>query len=184
MITSKLAHYRRRKGLSQEQLAAVSGVSARTIQRIESGKVEAHPATLKMLADSLEVKTEELTIQEQMLPLSETKNEDKVKVIFHVLGLIGLFFPIFNSILPGIFWFLKKDESQTYDLEGKRVVNFQITMSVLFVPLVFLMVYVFSVGFPLVVMVYFYTLSMGVVNIFRAVNKQETHYPFTYQFLK
>lgn len=37
MMTSKLAHYRRIKGLSQEQLAAVSGVSARTIQRIDAG---------------------------------------------------------------------------------------------------------------------------------------------------
>ncbi|MDH6250345.1 transcriptional regulator with XRE-family HTH domain [Chryseobacterium sp. H1D6B] len=184
MITSKLAHYRRKKGLSQEQLAAASGVSTRTIQRIESGKVEAHPATLKMLADSLELETEELTVKEQVLFPSETKSADKIKLIFPVLALIGLFFPIFNIILPGLFWFFKKDKSRVYDLEGKLAVNFQITMSIVFVPSVLLMIFVFSVGFPLVLIVYFYTLSMCLVNIFRAVNKGETYYPLTYTFLR
>jgi len=133
-MTSKLANYRRIKGLSQQQLADVSGVSARTIQRIESGKVEAHPATLKMLADALEVETEELTVNEQLPVSPEFKNGDKVKPVFHILALIGLFFPVFNIILPGIFWFFKKDESQDYDFEGKSTINFQITMSLLFIP--------------------------------------------------
>lgn len=158
MMTSKLAHYRRKKGLSQEQLSVVSGVSARTIQRIESGKVEAHPATLKMLA--------------------------RVKPIFHILALIGLCFPIFNIILPLLFWFLKKDESPAYDLEGKLVVNFQITISIVFVPAIIFMIFVFSVGFPLVIIIYLYALIMCLINIFRTINKQESRYPLTCQFLK
>ena len=81
-MTSKLAHYRRNKGLSQQQLADVSGVSARTIQRIESGKVEAHPATLKMLADSLEIGTEELIVNDQLPKSPEIRNEDKIKPLF------------------------------------------------------------------------------------------------------
>jgi uncharacterized Tic20 family protein/DNA-binding Xre family transcriptional regulator len=184
MMTSKLAHYRRKKGLSQEQLAVVSGVSARTIQRIESGKVEAHPATLKMLADALEMKSEELTVKEEVLLPSETNNENKVKPIFHILALIGLCFPIFNIILPLLFWFLKKDESPAYDLEGTLVVNFQITISIVFVPAIIFMIFVFSVGFPLVLIIYFYALIMCLINIFGTINKQESRYPLTCQFLK
>jgi len=183
-MTSKLANYRRIKGLSQQQLADVSGVSARTIQRIESGKVEAHPATLKMLADALEVETEELTVNEQLPVSPEFKNGDKVKPVFHILALIGLFFPVFNIILPGIFWFFKKDESQDYDFEGKSTINFQITMSLLFIPSVLLMIFVFSVGFPLVLIIYFYTLVMCVINIFRSINKKDSFYPLAYRFLK
>lgn len=183
-MTSKLANYRRIKGLSQQQLADVSGVSARTIQRIENGKVEAHPATLKMLADALEVETEELTVNEQLPESPEIKNGDKVKPVFHILALIGLFFPVFNIILPGLFWFFKKDESPDYDLEGKSTVNFQITMSLLFIPSVLLMIFVFSVGFPLVLIIYFYTLVMCVINIFRSIDKKDSFYPLAYRFLK
>lgn len=186
MMTSKLAHYRRKTGLSQEQLAAVSGVSVRTIQRIESGKVEAHPATLKMLADALKVQTQELTVNEQIQfsTKTKTKNEDKTKPLFHMFALIGLFFPVFNIILPALFWFFKKDESAVYDLEGKSVVNFQITMSLVLVPSVILMVFIFPVGFPLLVVVYFYTFFMSVVNVFRSINKRTTYYPLTCRFLK
>lgn len=183
-MTSRLAHYRRSKGLSQQQLADVSGVSARTIQRIESGKVEAHPATLKMLAEALEVETEELTVNEKLPESQEIKNGDQVKPIFHMLALIGLLFPVFNIILPGLFWFFKKNESQAYDFEGKLTVNFQITMSLLFIPAVILMIFVFSVGFPLVLIIYFYTLVMCVINIFRSINKKDSFYPLTYRFLR
>ncbi|MFC3158018.1 Uncharacterized conserved protein, Tic20 family [Chryseobacterium arachidis] len=183
-MNSKLAEYRRNKGLSQQQLADVSGVSARTIQRIESGKAEAHPATLKMIADALEIETEELTISRQLPESAEIKDVDKLTPIFHLLALIGLFFPVFNIILPLVFWFLKKDESRTYDLEGKSVINFQITLSLLFIPLIILMVFVFSVGFPLLLIVYLYAFVMCVINIFRSINKRSRLYPLNYQFLK
>lgn len=183
-MTSKLANYRRIKGLSQQQLADISGVSAKTIQRIESGKVEAHPATLKMLADALEVETEELKVNEQLPESPEIKNGDKIKPVFHILALIGLFFPVFNIILPGVFWLFKKDESPDYDLEGKSTVNFQITMSLLFIPSVLLMIFVFSIGFSLVLIIYFYTLVMCVINIFRSINKKNSSYPLAYRFLK
>ncbi|UWX61277.1 helix-turn-helix domain-containing protein [Chryseobacterium oranimense] len=183
-MNSKLADYRRKKGLSQQQLADVSGVSIRTIQRIETGKVEAHPSTLKMLADALEVDTEKLTINETLSESPEIKNGDKIKPVFHMLALIGLFFPVFNIILPGLLWFFKKDESQAYDLEGKSVINFQITMSLLFIPAVLLMIFVFSVGFPLMLIIYLYTLVMCIINVFRSINKKDSFYPLTYLFLK
>jgi len=183
-MISKLADYRRKKGISQQQLADFSGVSARTIQRIESGKVEAHPATLKMLADALEIDTEELAVGQQLSQTTDIKSLDKIKPVFHMLALIGLFLPVFNIILPVIFWFIKKDESHTYDQEGKLVVNFQISMSILFIPAVVLMIFVFFIGFPLVLIIYFYAFVMCIINIFRSINKRESSYPLTYRFLR
>ena len=183
-MTSKLAHSRRNKGLSQQQLADVSGVSTRTIQRIESGKVEAHPATLKILADALEVKTDELVVNKPLTESPEITNADKTEPVFHMLALIGLFCPIFNIVLPGLFWFLKKDKSPAHDLEGKSVVNFQITISLLLISSVLVMIFEFSVGFPLVLIIYLYAFLICIINIFRSINKRVRFYPLSYRFLR
>ena len=68
-----LKHRRLAKNWSQEQLAAISGVSSRTIQRIENG---AKPGmeTLKALAAGLEVSVAEL--QEDK---TETKKSTETK---------------------------------------------------------------------------------------------------------
>jgi uncharacterized Tic20 family protein len=183
MPISALAACRRKKGLSQDQLAAISGVSARTIQRIEKGTVEAHPATLKMLADCLEVGVEDLVEQEPASTPSTVK-ASKVPVLLHGLALFGLFLPILNIILPAVLWVLKRDESDESDLQGKQVINFQLTMTLAFIPAIFLLIFFFPVGFPLVILIYFFTLVMCLVNLFRSANQQPVRYPLTYTFLK
>lgn len=182
MPVSKLASYRRKKGLSQEQLSELSGVSTRTIQRIEKGTVEAHLATLKLLADAMNVETELLLGEEPTSHADEKAN--KWVPMFHGLALIGLFFPILNIVLPGFLWWIKKDESSAYDRLGKQVVNFQLTMSFAFVPAIALMVFFFPVGFPLVVLIYFYTVVMCIINLFRSINQQTVRYPLAFAFLK
>lgn len=184
MPISKLASYRSKKGLSQEQLANLSGVSARTIQRIEKGTVAAHPATLKLLADCLDIDTEVLLEKEPPTASPINEQEKKIIPLFHALGLFGLFFPILNIILPGVFWFFKKDELSEYDRHGKLVINFQLTMSFAFVPAIALLIFYFPVGFPLVLLIYFYTVVMCLINLFRSINQQPVRYPLTYHFLK
>lgn len=184
MPTSKLAEYRRKKGLSQEQLAELSGVSARTIQRIEKGTVEAHPATLKMLADGLEVDTALLLEEEPVVVDKTTAKTNKITPLFHALALVGLFFPILNIILPAVLWWLKKDESAECDRQGKQVVNFQLTMSFAFVPAVLLLVFFFPLGFPLTLLIYLYTLAMCLINLFKSINQQPVRYPLAFAFLR
>ena len=64
MANNKLAQgtkeLRKRKGLSQEQLAKNSGLSLRTIQRVENGETEPTGETLKRISSSLDVATNEL----------------------------------------------------------------------------------------------------------------------------
>ena len=50
-----LKELRRRKGLSQKDLAEVSGIGQDTISGIESGRHEARPSTLRKLAEALDV---------------------------------------------------------------------------------------------------------------------------------
>jgi transcriptional regulator with XRE-family HTH domain len=57
---ARLRAIRIKKGFSQEQLATKSGYGVRTIRRIELGRHQPQPRTLKDLADALGVDSEEL----------------------------------------------------------------------------------------------------------------------------
>ena len=60
----KLARIRKEKGLSQEKLSEVSGVSRVTIARFETGVSSPKLQTLKRLADALKVPIDELIDRE------------------------------------------------------------------------------------------------------------------------
>jgi len=73
---------RLRKGWSQEQLARHSGLSTRTIQRIESGQ-KAGLESLKSLAAVFETSISEL-IQEQTMTTHKTPNRPAVPMIHRI----------------------------------------------------------------------------------------------------
>ncbi|MDJ1505614.1 helix-turn-helix transcriptional regulator [Xanthocytophaga agilis] len=56
----KISNARKSKGLTQEELSALTKVTARTIQRIESGESTPRNYTLKAIATALEIPYEEL----------------------------------------------------------------------------------------------------------------------------
>ncbi len=55
-----LAAHRRRRGLTQRQLAALAGVAHTTVQQLESLKRGCYPQSLRKLASALGVAPEEL----------------------------------------------------------------------------------------------------------------------------
>jgi transcriptional regulator with XRE-family HTH domain len=55
-----LAAHRRRRGLTQRQLAELAGVAHTTVQQLESLRRGAYPQTLRKLASALGVAPEEL----------------------------------------------------------------------------------------------------------------------------
>ena len=62
--TARLAEVRQAHGMTQEQLAAVSGVHRVTIARIETGASSPNVDTLKQLADALGVLVDDLIDKE------------------------------------------------------------------------------------------------------------------------
>ncbi|HEY0677368.1 MAG TPA: helix-turn-helix transcriptional regulator [Chitinophagaceae bacterium] len=91
-IHETIASARRKKGLTQEELADLTSVTVRTIQRIESGESLPRKFTLKAIGAALDIPFEELnsshTAQNKsLLPVAATGSQDDTR---HFLELICL----------------------------------------------------------------------------------------------
>lgn len=124
---SNIKELREQKGISQEKLSEDSGVSLRTIQRIENGECTPRESTLINIAESLNVTTDYLIYNplEVITEYDETKKKTPKKKFkfawyrlgFFILGassgvFLGLYcitadiFPEVNEALVGVFMFL------------------------------------------------------------------------------
>ena len=59
-LGNRILEIRKRKGLSQEELAEMAGISLRTLQRIEKGETEPRGYTLKSICQALGTDVEEV----------------------------------------------------------------------------------------------------------------------------
>ena len=83
-----------KKGMTQEDLAEKTELSARTIQRIENGEVDPRAYTLQMIAKALDVDfsifTEDESNEDEAL---DVDNERNWLALLHLSGILPLFFP-------------------------------------------------------------------------------------------
>lgn len=123
---TKISIERKNKGFSQEMLAENSGVSLRTIQRIENSSSKPRPYTLKVIADALNMDIADLVEVQNVSSKSITENNSLGKVnLMNSSALLGLIIPLFNIIVPGIIWKLH-NKNQFVREKGKRIMSFQI----------------------------------------------------------
>lgn len=199
--TFDLARIRQEKGLTQQELAEQSGLSSRTIQRIEKGEVIPYGDSIRKLAGALGLSvtalyssspplqniatTGSLTPGDQSGAMDQTNEaETRLLSFFHFLPLAGIIFPLSNLLLPLLLWINYKDRNRLYDYHGRLAINFQLTMSLLLLLAVVLLVLYFPVGFPLLILAYLYTFVSCIVNGIRALNKQVPRYFAAIPFLK
>lgn len=123
---SKLTEYREKQNLTQEELAKKSGISVRTIQRIESG-IEPKGYTLRALAKSLNIKENEL-IKTNIL---NKKSNSKVINLINLSSLLVVFIPIANFVLPLIITLIKKQLNSL----TRQIITIQILWSVIMISL-------------------------------------------------
>jgi uncharacterized Tic20 family protein/DNA-binding XRE family transcriptional regulator len=191
----KVAELRQLKGLTQEELAERCEVSARTVQRIESGEVDPRAYTLRCLGRELEFDFEGRAVG----------NESSWLVVLHLSSVLCL------VIVPLLIWSWKKNQSQAIESQARKALNFQITMAlVLFSGLLivlvmpaaliflghggglsepgghmsFMMVLATVVGpIPMVLVALFCTFQ-GVVNAVRALADRPVHYLLSIPFVR
>ncbi|KOY84325.1 DNA-binding protein [bacterium 336/3] len=114
---SKLKKIREKLNLTQEELSDKSGISVRTIQRIESG-IEPKGQTLKILAKTLGVKEEELL---EKTEVEIEINSTLIKII-NLSSLPFIVFPPANIMIPLLIMFVKKQ----FNPLAKQIVSVQI----------------------------------------------------------
>jgi transcriptional regulator with XRE-family HTH domain len=183
----KVAELRQQKGWTQEKLAEYCEVTTRTIQRIESGEVVPRAFTRNSLSNVLEFDLNE----------DQTGAENLWLMALHISSCIPIIFP------PLLIWSWKKNQSYKIDRQGREVLNFQITMSLLlflgiavcvFLPvpiLMFVMRDIDTSNSPLVLlpMIPFVTIGpftayQGIANAFRALADKPVRYRLSIPFVK
>ena len=142
-MQSKVKLLREQKNLTQTELAEKSGLSLRTIQRIESGQ-SLKGFTLKAIAQTLETEPENLFSQEE-----KDIQIDRAKLI-NFSALAGLIIPFGGIIFPAILTYRTQD-SVNREL-GKSVIGVQIILAFVISVLLILTPFIqhwFSIRFPL-----------------------------------
>ena len=119
-LAKRIKALRNRKGYSQEELSEKSGLSLRTIQRIENGETEPRGDSLKRIAVAFEVSSDEI--------LDWTVQKDKGFLTnLNLSALSFILFPLLGILVPLIIWISKKDKIQDINQVAKDILNFQIT---------------------------------------------------------
>lgn len=62
-----------------------------------------------------------------------TNNERDTAMFLHLSTFCGFIFPIVGLIVPIIIWFMKKEESEYINLQGKILFNSWITYTIFFI---------------------------------------------------
>ena len=158
---------RLKKGITQEELAARTELSVRTIQRIESGEVDPRAYTLQAIAEALEVDFE--TFAESEISKDET---DKWIPLLHLSGLLLMIIP------PIILWIWKRDKVKAMKPHADNVINYQFSMNLYLLPFVFMKAY------PVVIIIAVYSQVIIIMNTIKVARGNAYKYPFSIRFLR
>ncbi|AZA73228.1 helix-turn-helix domain-containing protein [Chryseobacterium indoltheticum] len=149
---SELKKIREKRNLTQEELAEKSGISVRTIQRIEAGTTP-KGYTLKTLAESLEVSENDLltseTIKEEIVidEVIDTTEENHSLFNSGLIKIINLsslpfaWLPIANFLLPLLIMFFTKEKSPIV----KQIISLQIFLAIIS-PIIFMLIALLKLG--------------------------------------
>lgn len=173
-FAEQLTYQRKLKGLSQEQLAEKTKVTVRTIQRIEKGDVAPHLKTVKLLAVALDLDVDDL------LQLDNPREENtQIKWLFliHTSPFIGFVLPLLNILLPLFLWIHKREDNPLYDSHGRAVINYQITITLLYALAFFALVSIQGFGFLFFISVIPLNVAVMLANVIAVLKLQKCFYP-------
>ncbi|MFK8036914.1 MAG: helix-turn-helix domain-containing protein [Crocinitomicaceae bacterium] len=177
---SKLTKYREKLNLTQEELADKSGVSVRTIQRIEAGaKLKGH--SLNVLAKALDVSNEQLTEEKD-----ESSINFKLTKLINLSSLPFVIIPLVNIAIPLLIMYYKKE----FNSITKQIVSVQILWTILSVVLFLLSPFIsriFSLENKLTLIVLIVSILINIFIILRNTisldKKRELYIKLNFSFL-
>lgn len=165
-LAKKIKNLRKEKGITEVELAIRCGIKEDVLRKIENDQKIPSPKVLQLLSQELEYQFE----------LDDDSNAYFWLVTLHLSNFFC------SVIIPLIIWLWKKENNHELDVQGKDVINFQISMVIYFIAsaiLVFVwigMIFLFILGWYLTI--------ITIVNTIKVVNGKEYSYPFSIKFLK
>jgi len=179
LLGLRIKELRKQKGMSQELLAEDSGLSLRTIQRIENGETNPTGESLKRLSNALNINPDEL--------IDWSIKEDKRYLTFlNLSALTFLFFPLLGILIPFILWTSRKGKIKNINRLGKDLINFEITWTLLLFLIPFLWFLMSKIGilenltlriiFIIIGIMYFINLIFILLNTLRISNEKDVIY--------
>ncbi|MFH6770654.1 helix-turn-helix domain-containing protein [Gaetbulibacter aestuarii] len=160
---SVLKSIREKEGYTQTDLATKTGLSLRTIQRLENTNKIPKGYTLNALAEEFHMEPSALQAQYLHTKRSRDSEISTIKMInLSAFSFLGI--PFGNLILPIIIWRNNRD-SQFVDEVGRRIVNFQILFTLILSLLLILMPFTVSKLFPGIPLVLITALMAYLFNI-------------------
>ncbi|WP_293882028.1 MULTISPECIES: helix-turn-helix domain-containing protein [unclassified Sphingobacterium] len=112
---------RKRKGLTQQELADQAGVSLRTVQRIEKGTEEISGFSLKQISQILEIPLEQL-IMPNINQISIDNNQTGSIKALYLASLTFLINPLLGLLVPAIMGYTKQNKDALYSKHLKRII--------------------------------------------------------------
>ncbi|MBN2595932.1 MULTISPECIES: DUF4870 domain-containing protein [Labilibaculum] len=111
-----------------------------------------------------------------------TPTDEKNWAMFcHLASFSGVIIPFGNVIGPLILWSMKKDYSELVDQEGKKSINFQISMCIyIFVSAILVFI---GIGILLLIGLALLNLIFVVIAIVKTLNGEDYQYPLSIKFL-
>lgn len=179
-IGKNLVYQRKRKGYTQDTLSEKSNVTIRTIQRIEKDEVNPQLQTIKLLTDALEIEVDDLIILENP---KEEALQNKWILLLHGSPLLGFIFP-FSVLFPLFIWLHKREDNTIYYQQGIKVINFQLSVTILYILAFISLITVEKWGFIFFIAVVPFNILVITYNIFRAITAQKCFYPLSIPFLR
>ena len=167
-ISNNLKHLRRMQNVSQQGLADASGISIRTIQRIESGESIGSAYTIDTLANALHITSSDL-ITNEIASLTSKKEDPLGRLkLLNLSAFSIILIPLSNLIIPFIIYFRNKDNALMAQ-EGRRIISFHILWTfctlalMLILPLLLMSFQVFRASsMPIAVPVYLICVSINI----------------------
>ena len=116
-------------------------------------------------------------------PTADSKDARTWGMLCHLAALVFIVGIPFGNILgPLVVWLIKKQEYPLVDREGKKALNFQISMAIYaIVPLLLIIV---LIGIPLLILLGLADLILVIMASVKTSNGEDYNYPLSIKFFK
>lgn len=165
-LGNTVAKLRQNKGITQEELALRCGIKPEVVFKIENGLVSPNAKILKLLSEELD---HEFTF--------DSSNDSKFWLV--TLHLSNFFCVV---VIPLAIWYRKRNDDREIELQGKDVINFQISMIIYFMASTIL-VFVW-IGMIFLLILGWYLTIITIINTVKVVNGNNYKYPLSIKFIK